>query len=206
MSLAQLIELLVLAIVVFIIINKLLATLGNVSKNETSKRMESFFGGHSIKDVTNTVAEKDIAKKFQYQDIDHLIVKDNKEEILEGIVEIEQRLNIQSFSLKKFLDSAVAAVKMIIQYSTSNKENDLEQLIDKRYVSAFKRIISRYKDFNLDQIDKYKAKISEAYVFGNNMFIKIALVFTDLNSKEEWTFTKQVGFAGNNWYLYNIEK
>ncbi len=54
------------------------------------------------------------------------------------------------------------------------------------------------------------AKISEAYMFGNNAFIKLELTGKDVTSKmkdfhEWWTFTKSALEGTNNWYLSNVD-
>ena len=55
------------------------------------------------------------------------------------------------------------------------------------------------------------AKISEAYTFGNNLFLKVYFeskgFFTKSKTfKEEWTFTKSCLSEGPEWYLSNIEQ
>ncbi len=85
---AQIIELLIFAGVAFIIINRLIATLGSTSEDDPAKRKSSFFGETGIKDVTYTA--KTTASNIFKNNLPHSVVKTptiNPMELDELIVE-----------------------------------------------------------------------------------------------------------------------
>ena len=55
------------------------------------------------------------------------------------------------------------------------------------------------------------AQISEIYMFGNNIFVKVLFAGKNITNKivdmhEEWTFTKSTLNSGSEWYLTNIDR
>lgn len=216
---AQMIELLIFAGVAFFIINKLIATLGSTSDEDPAKRQQSaFFGESKIKDVTyttkpttsdiikNTLLNK-VGKSTEQQEINDLVVQENYEAILSGFENISSRL--QSFTLSKFLRSAKMAFELIIQAANEKNTQELEKLVDKRYLEQFATISPQYgtiiNNANLN------AKISEIYSFANNAFIKVLFTGDKVTSnldtlKEEWTFSKSLISNNNDWFLNNISK
>lgn len=213
---AQLIELLIFAVIAFLIISKLIATLGTTSNNDPTSR-KSFFGEKAgLKDVTprtsNEEANENYYKeeKINYQfdaKLREIIIEENESSISQGLQQINERL--PSFNLIKFLKGAKAAFKIIIEDGANNKYENLSHLVDKRYLEQFKLILSTYG--KLFQFSNLNAKISEIYMFGNNAFIKILFSGENITSniknfREEWTFSKSLINSGPDWYLNNIDR
>lgn len=210
---AQLIELLVFAGIAFIIITKLISVLGTTSDDEYNKK--SFFGEKSLKDVTNNssldnVIEVDflnsVKSKPSVDDFSELVVKENRENIIKGLIDIQKR--IPSFELGKFLRAAKVAFQMIIDSAIKDSE-DLTHLVDKRYLEIIQSTISNYG--KILKISNLEAKVSEIYMFGNNAFVKILFTGKDITDKvqnlnEEWVFSKSLINPGVDWYLSNIDR
>ena len=216
---AQMIELLIFAGVAFFIINKLIATLGSTSDEDPSKQQQSsLFGESNIKDVTHTTKPSaseiiknkllnKVSKPAGQQEIKDLVVQENYEAILSGFEHISSRL--PSFTLSKFLRSAKMAFELIIQAANEQSTEELEKLVDKRYLEQFSSVYTQYgailNSTNLN------AKISEIYSFANNAFIKVLFTGDKVTSnldklKEEWTFSKSLISNNNDWFLNNISK
>ncbi len=210
----QLIELIIFAAIAFFIINKLISILGSVSENDRAKR-KSFFGEIELKDVTNVRKKTMVltprfnSKRKINNKLKDLIVKEHQEEITEGLIEVTSKL--PSFNINNFLKGAKSAFKMIIKASNSGKEDEMEELIDKRYLEQFRSVATNYSDFSQAKLANLTAQISEIYMFGNNIFIKVLFIGKNITNKlkglnEEWTFTKSILSSSPNWHLTNIDK
>jgi predicted lipid-binding transport protein (Tim44 family) len=210
---AQLIELLIFAAIAFLVISKLISTLGSTSGDEPTKRGSYFGETANLKDVTNSAQQTNIIEKAflgsktaNTDELNGLIVEDNKEAIVKGFREVLVRL--PQFKPSNFLRNAKNAFRIIIESGISNKE-DLATLVDKRYLDQFKAIVSSYG--NLISFSNLDATISEIYMFGNNAFIKILFTGQNVttaigNLREEWTFTKSLIQSGPDWYLSNVDR
>ncbi|WP_425362692.1 Tim44 domain-containing protein [Candidatus Tisiphia endosymbiont of Hybos culiciformis] len=215
---AQIIELLIFAGVAFFIINRLIATLGTTSEDDPAKHKSSFFGETAIRDVTYTAktATSGIFKKNTPQvspfpinpmEFDGLIVDENSVDIIAGIQAISAKL--PSFQARKFLHSAKAAFELIIEASNDDDIEDLLTLVDKRYIKEFHIFSETYGEFvHGSTLD---AKISEAYTFANNIFIKVLFTGKKITSKiknmqEEWTFSRSLISKNTDWFLTNVTR
>lgn len=209
---AQIIELLIFAAIAFLVISKLISTLGSTSGDEP--KSGSYFGETAnLKDVTNSAQQTSIiekaflvSKNANIDELNGLIVEDNKEDIIKGFREVLVRL--PQFKPSNFVRNAKKAFRIIIECAISNKEG-LATLVDRRYLERFKTILSSYG--NLIGFSTLDAKISEIYMFGNNVFIKILFTGQNVttaigNLREEWTFTKSLIQSGPDWYLSNVDR
>lgn len=209
----QLIELIIFAGIAFFIINKLIATLGSTSEDDPA-RSKTFFGEKKgMKDVTATSTKGagilrpnfGIKKKINLKG---LIVTENELEIKEGLQDVMKKS--PSFNITNFIKGAKGAFKMIIESSTKENDESLEELVDKRYIEHFKSIALSYGKYTGTQTS-LNAHISEIYMFGNNIFIKILFAGKNITDKvkelhEEWTFTKSALSSGPEWQLTNIDR
>ena len=209
----QLLELIILACVAFFIINKLMATLGNVSE-EDQARNKSFFENSrhlGMQDVTNTMKKKASifrpkffkAKKLN---IKGLVVQSAEQEVVKGLTEVLAKL--PNFDLYKFLKGAKSAFKIIIKSGLG--DDKLAELVDKRYIDHFKSILASYGGPKKEEVIP-SAHVSEVYMFGNNIFIKVLFTGKNITNDikdmhEEWTFTKSTLHISPNWYLTNIDR
>jgi len=213
---AQIVELLVFAFIAFLIINKLIATLGTTSDEDPAKHSSYFGETKELKDVTATARNarngKNIinvkfnkAKTPNEDELRDAIVAENYSNILDNCTELYK--NFPSFNFVKFLRSTKMAFGMIIESYINNSSN-LDNLVDKRYIEQFKSIASNYG--NILNNDALAARVSDLYMFGNNVFIKVLFTGENVTSKinnlkEEWTFTKSLIQSGNDWHLTNID-
>ena len=211
---AQLLELLFFAAIAFLIISKLIATLGTTSDEENAKRKSYFGEVGSLKDVTETAISRQANAKnnitsAQFNnnlDIDDLITKDNRDAIINGIFVAQEK--IRSFNPATFIKSSRLAFTMIIQAALTQNQKELEALVDKRYIDFFLTIAPSYSTADNKNLT---AKISEVYTFGNTVFVKILFTGKNITSKagnfrEEWTFSKSSNSSGSEWYLANIDR
>ncbi|MCC8371269.1 MAG: hypothetical protein LN568_00635 [Rickettsia endosymbiont of Pseudomimeciton antennatum] len=217
---AQILELLIFAGVAFFIINRLIATLGSTSEEDPAKGKSSFFGETGIRDVTYTAkaATGGIFKKNLPQStvkpapinpmqFDGLIVDENSVDIIAGIAAISAKLS--SFQARKFLHSAKAAFELIIEASNDDDIEDILTLVDKRYIKEFHIFSETYGEFVHGSV--LDAKISEAYTFANNIFIKVLFTGENITSKiknmqEEWTFSRSLISKNTDWFLTNVNR
>ena len=216
---AQIIELLIFAGIAFIIINRLIATLGSTSEDDPAKRKSSFFGETGIKDVTytaNTAAGNILKNNLPHSvkpptinpmELDGLIVEENSTAIIAGLEAVLAKL--PSFKARKFLHSAKAALELIIEASNDDDIEDLLTLVDKRYIQEFHIFSETYGEFvNGSVLD---AKISEAYTFANNIFIKVLFTGERITSsieymQEEWTFSRSLISKNIDWFLTKVDR
>ncbi len=204
----QLLELLFLAGIAFIVINKLIATLGTTDPNNT-RTGKSFFGEKGqMKDVTPLYDSKG-DNKTTLNSMDQMkdyLAEDN-ENLRNAIGEIEQKS--PSFKITNFIRNSKNAFQMILE-SANSTSSDLSELVDKRYIDKMRELAPSYGDF-INGINNLEAKISEAYSFGNSLFIKVLFSGKNItqncqNLKEEWTFSKNLLQNSPIWYLNNIDK
>ncbi|MCA0254702.1 MAG: hypothetical protein LCH20_04430 [Proteobacteria bacterium] len=212
----QILELIIFAEIAFWIISKLISTFGTTSDDDPMKN-KSFFGEQGqMKDVTdsgNVVNNKkraaDILKPLFANktkvDLSSYIVSDNEPDIKQGLNDVLSR--IPTFNIQNFIKGAKAAFKMIIEAANTKNDTELGELVDKRYIEHFKAMANSYGDYQSDPT----LKVSEIYMFGNNVFIKILFAGKNITKKiknmhEEWTFTKSANNNGNEWFLTNIDR
>lgn len=210
----QLIELIIFAAIAFFVINKLLSTLGRTSEDDPTKN-KSFFGeSGTMKDVTGTTSTKisTILRpgsiKKRKIDTKGLIVLENEAEINAGMIDVMNK--VPTFNAAHFLKGAKNAFRMIIEAGAKSNEDKLEELVDKRYIENFKSMALSYGQYAAEK-STLNAQISEIYMFGNNIFVKILFVGKNITNKikelhEEWTFTKSALSAGPEWQLTNIDR
>jgi predicted lipid-binding transport protein (Tim44 family) len=203
----QLIELIIFAGVAFFVINKLISTLGTTSKDGT------FFGeSGSIKDVTHTgkaatISRPNFVKKKNKVSLKGLVVVENAKDVESSLPEVLAKL--PSFKAENFLKGAKAAFQMILSSAAKGNQTELETLIDKRYIGRFVAMSEAYGE--LAEKADFTAHISEMYLFGNNVFVKVLFAGKNITNKvkdlrEEWTFAKNALVAGPEWHLTNIDK
>lgn len=206
----QLIELAIFGAIAFLIINKLLSSLGSTNEDEPTNK-QSFFGENgTIKDVTTKPSVKEavsINNRKTKNNLKDFILKGQEKEIQQGLEEVLEKL--PNFNIKNFISGAKTAFEMILVAVEQNDTEQIQELIDKRYLNEFSQIAPSYAGNNLT--DSVQAQISEIYTFGNNVFIKILFIGKNIlknNDKfqEEWTFSKNSLDSTPNWYLNNIDK
>lgn len=210
----QLIELIIFAAIAFFVINKLLSTLGRTSEDDPAKN-KSFFGeSGKMKDVTGTASTRastilrpGFVKKKKIN-MKGLIVLENEAEINAGMIDVMNK--VPTFNAANFLKGAKNAFRMIIEAGANSNEDELEELVDKRYIENFKSMASSYGKY-AEKKSTLSAQISEIYMFGNNIFIKILFAGKNVTNKikelhEEWTFTKSALSTGPEWQLTNIDR
>lgn len=224
---AQVVELMIFAVIAFFIINKLIATLGITSDEDKdpSRNHSSYFGESKIKDVTppsskvSEVLKKNLLDPLKSKsstvidsnDFKELIIDENLEAVLEGLDLLAQRmkgLNPVSF-LVSFLRNSKTAFQLIIEAFNNKQLAELDKLVDKRYLEQFTNIGDKYGNINPNHA--LENKVSEIYLFGNNIFIKILFTGKNVLTKmqdinEEWTFSRSLNNQGVDWFLTNIDQ
>ncbi|RYE05909.1 MAG: hypothetical protein EOP33_01465 [Rickettsiaceae bacterium] len=210
---AQLLELLFFAGIAFFIVNKFISILGYNNREDIDKSKSYFGEKNNLKDITGVVTDVSNASFEQNQlgkqntsQYENLIVSDNSLKVLANISELQTRM--ASFNPHSFLRSAKSAAIMIIE-AVNNNKNDLSLLLDKRFAAQFETISSSYG--LIKDKDGLEAKISDLYMFGNNVFIKVLFTGRNFTTQiddfdEEWTFSKSLIQSGFDWYLNNISK
>ncbi|MBP7190343.1 MAG: hypothetical protein KA998_03790 [Rickettsiaceae bacterium] len=188
---AQIIELLILAVIAFVLVNRLVSILGTT--NEPDGSDDSFFGeSFVIKDVTEkpVILPKDSA-------MEDFVVKENLDKVVQTLPLINSYL--PGFDLLKFIAGSKAAFGMIIDALMEDKGDVLDALVDKRFTATLLKKKKEYKTVKADS--SIDAKVSELYLFGNSVFIKVLFAKT----AEIWTFMKNSNDKSSNWFLCNIE-
>ncbi|RTK92724.1 MAG: hypothetical protein EKK61_02925 [Rickettsiales bacterium] len=212
---AQLIELIIFAAIAFVIINKLISILGTTYEDDHNNK-KSFFGEKtSFKDVTATGSASSIQSNILKPnfirknsiELKDLVVKEHELAVKEGLIELMSK--VPSFDINKFLKGAKSAFSMIIDAVNKNDDDAVIELVDKRYIDQLKNIAISYGQ--ITSLDAIQMQISEVYMFGNNIFIKILFIGENVLSKQknlhdEWTFTKSNINSSPNWYLSNIDR
>lgn len=208
----QILELLFFAGIAFLVITKLISVLGTNSQEDPIKRNSYFGEPRSLKDVTDSTLQNPTDKSYKevkelkISELGELIVKENEANIVNALEELQARM--PSFNPSNFLHSSKVVFQMIVDSDITNTPS-LLTLVDPRYVEQFKSIAHTYgKVINSSAIN---VKISEIYMFGNNVFVKLLFTGTNVTSNidilhEEWTFCKNLIASGPDWYLTNIDR
>lgn len=210
---AQLIELIIFAAIAFFIINKLISTLGSTNSEEESKKGKSLFGNiESMKDVTGTVADSKAAIKSRFikkknLNLENIAVTGQEAELEQSLKQLWQKM--PNFAPDSFLKKAKLAFTMIINAKAKQEQKTIETLVDKRYVQHFNQSATDYGE--VANSKSLQAYISEIYLFGNNVFVKILFTGQNVTNKiknlhEEWSFTKTLLDNSSTWYLTNIDR
>ena len=120
---AQMVEILILAIIAFLVISKLLSVLGATDEDDpTKKKAGSFFGEPTgLKDVTGTVETVKPTGKVIPLHVNAMFSSDPK--INEIILQIVEKM--PDFNPAKFLKGANGAFKMILEALSKNDEKTL---------------------------------------------------------------------------------
>ncbi|MDX1917182.1 MAG: hypothetical protein SFT68_04275 [Rickettsiaceae bacterium] len=203
----QVIELLLLAFITFIIINKLISTLGASDEDVSAK---SKFGSKiKIKDVTSSGRDwtdamgfGDIFGSDSLENIDpELLENPQDKEIVESLQSLS--LKVDAFTPAKFINSVSKVWKCVITALQDKDSNTLEQLVDSRFIDNIKGLRDHYCHVNLNFPPKIQ--YSNVTFFGNSIIVKV-MISADIIQKEEWTFIRNESQTGSNWFLSNIEK
>lgn len=204
----QLLELLIFAGVAIFLVSKLINLLGSTSEDDPAMRpnSNSFYGEKATSGLGKT--SKKIVGVFSEALPKKSIVKENKKDILKGLKEVTQK--IPNFSIDNFLKGARAAFKMIIEAGVNENEEELSELVDRRYIEHFKEMVASYGNYTAKDTE-VKAEVSEIYMFGNNAFVKVLFAGKNVTSKvksmhEEWTFSRNALAEGPAWQLTNIDR
>jgi predicted lipid-binding transport protein (Tim44 family) len=210
----QLLELIIFAAIAFFIINKLIATLGSTSEEDAAQGKSYFKGGaQGLRDVTNSAKRKATILKPKFPKVKKINLKDlvvpgSEEEVIDGLTNVMEK--IPNFNLSNFIKGATSAFNMIITAGSNENEAELEELVDKRYIEHFKAMTSSYGKYSAEK-NALTAQVSEIYMFGNNVFVKILFAGKNITDKikvmhEEWTFTKSILNSSPQWHLTNIDR
>lgn len=195
---AQMVEILILAVIAFLIISKLLSVLGTTDEDDPAKKKAgSFFGEpRGLKDVTGTVETVRPARKVIPLHDDIVFSDDSKvNDIIRQIVE-----KMPDFNPDKFLKGAKGAFKMVLEALSKNDEKSLAELVDKRFLIELGNKAEHYTKISTEDIT---ASFEDAYSFGNSIYVKV--VISGKKFKEFWVFTKNIHDAGPAWQLSNVE-
>jgi len=198
---AQMVEILILAVIAFLIISKLLSVLGTTDENDpTNNKTKSFFGEpNGLKDVTGTaesVERNTSNNKVIPLRSDMIFSHDPKtNDIICHIIE-----KMPHFNHEKFLKGAKGAYKMILEALSKNDTKALAELVDKRFLEELSTKAEYYNKASTFDIN---TEYEDTYSFGNSIYIKILM--SGKNFKEFWVFTRNLTQAGPDWYLSNIE-
>lgn len=214
----QLLELIIFAGIAIFLVSKLISILGTTSDDDPTKqhKSRSYFGearGSGAKEVESVVSTPSVSmptKRPAHMDmhLNGLIVDEHKEDILKGLRGVLDK--VPSFTVEKFLKGAKMAFKVIIEAGTNENDAELKELVDMRYIGHFKEMAQSYGQYQAEN-SEVSAKVSEIYMFGNNVFVKVLFAGKNITDKiksmhEEWTFTKNAYSEGPTWQLSNIDR
>jgi predicted lipid-binding transport protein (Tim44 family) len=214
MQLSALLEVIIFALIAFVIISKMLNILGDVNEEDV-KSSKSFFGEaiNPIKTVTgsrlksseklkivNGLAKKIQASAERYKDF---VLTDGSTpaiKIIDGLEALSVKM--PSFDIAKFIENATKALYMSNESIRSSKFEVLNYIVDKRFISKIKS--SQHESLRNLDLNLLSAKVCEVYSFGNNMFIKVLFEMSN-NIKEEWAFSKNLLETNPVWYICSID-
>jgi predicted lipid-binding transport protein (Tim44 family) len=202
---AQVIEVLIFAVIAFFIISRLISIIG--TSDEDNQIKKSRFGERSsLKDVTefgqDWSPEFGSTPKNSEIIINKKLLSDpNDKNLISQIQEIY--FKDEKFSLEKFVKNASRAWRMILESLKDSDNQMLEELVDKRFIDLLKERSDYYAQINLKSTPD--VKISDVTFFGNNIMIKCIFNIQD-KEFEEWTFSKTIYQNSPIWYLSNIER
>lgn len=200
----QIIELLIFAVIAFFLINKLLSVLGTTNTDENYEK--SYFGEKSnMKDITTHNEVLTTIDPTQ-ENINNLIITTNTNSIMQNYLVLKNK--IPDFDLPQFINNTKAVFKMLIDATKENNTETINHLVDKRYIKQSAEILAKYGTYN--DKGELDTKVSELYMFGNNVFIKVLFLGKNIVSNfpsisEEWTFSRNTNTNSRTWYLSNIE-
>ena len=203
----QVLELFLLALITFFIINKLISVLGAGDDEGASK---SKFGSKiKLKDVTSSGYDwtQDIGfgELFSSENkvtIDPKLLLDPRDKtIQEDLVQLCYK--IDKFTPEKFLNNAAQAWKMTLTALQNKDADTLQHLVDSRFMDQIKGARDHYLHVNLNFPPEMQ--YSNVTFFGNSIIIKI-VINADIIQKEEWTFIRNDDQTGPHWFLSNIER
>ncbi len=208
----QLIELIIFAGIAFFVINKLIGALGSTTEDDPTRKA-NFFGEGGMKDVTpaknrkSNVVKPQFARKVRVN-LKGMVVAENEAEVKAGLADVMSK--VPSFNLGSFIKGSKGAFEMIIKAGSEENEEELEELVDKRYLEHFRSMAASYGKYTAKST-ALTAHASEIYMFGNNILVKILFAGKNITDKvkemhEEWTFTKSSISAGSEWHLTNIDR
>lgn len=214
MQLSVLLEVIIFALIAFVIISKMLDILGNVNENEV-KDSKSFFGeaAKSIRTVSSLklkTSEKlrvinNLAKKIQvnaehYKDF---VLADGSVPAIKIIDSLEAlTLKLPNFDIENFMENVTKALYLSNESIRSNKLEILQYIVDKRFISKMKE--GKHESLHNLELSLLSTKICDVYSFGNNMFIKVLFEMSH-NVKEEWAFSKNLLETNAVWYICSID-
>lgn len=194
---AQMVEILILAIIAFLIISKLLSILGTTDEDDPARRTGFFGEPKGLKDVTGTVETVQKGSKGNVIPLRPGVVYSTNAKINDIICQIVEKM--PDFNPEKFLKGSKSACKMIIAALKEKDEQTLTALVDKRFIDEISR-----KDYGVSALEgNIEAKFEDAYSFGNSIYLKVLI--TANNFKEFWVFTRNIQQTGPDWHLSNIE-
>jgi predicted lipid-binding transport protein (Tim44 family) len=171
------------------------------------KNVSEGYNGESISpagDLTNN----NYSTRFKFK------ATENETELAQSESEFSSNLQklqtmFKNFEPNKFLRGAKNAFPTIIDAANNAEDNQLDQLVDKRFKDEIKSISKDYGEILNSQ--ELEAKLSEIYVFGRNATLRV--LFESKNGfsgkrplKESWTFIKNSQDTSPNWYLTSIEE
>lgn len=204
---AQLVEILILAVVAFFIISKLLSILGTTDEDDPARKVRSMFGEPTgLKDVTGTtetVVKKDKGTKSKVIILRPDAVYSTDPKVNEIIIHILEKM--PDFNHEKFLKGAKAAFKMVIEALGKKDVKTLEELVDKRFLEEITAKSSSYDDIDTTDI---RVNFEDAYSFGHSIYVKVLITGNLISGnafKQSWIFTRNTSQPGPNWYLSNVE-
>ena len=173
----MLIEILVFAVIAWIILYRLFSILGDVDITVLSSN------ARGIKDVTNTqpVDDRGLSPSQEHQyKIDSI------------------RKRVGTFDEYNFVQSVVKLAILVMDISKKGTWSEVEYLVDSRF---FKEI-QQYK--YLKDIKNLNAKIKDVIFFGKNIMIKVELIGDSFS--EIWSFNRHLARKSQIWHLSNIKQ
>lgn len=194
------IELILIITAVFLILNKLFKTLGQVDeddvimnkiKNPPKNIDAAIIDGEK---VVNYRTNEDLVKKFVVaEEVDRLQIQLN---------ELSMKTS-GNFNLSTFMDGLKKAVPMILSASVNKNEAILKMLIDQRFIAKFQELLAS-NQLKLANVINYNFLISDVYFFANSAFIQIA-IFCQGIMIEKWVFSHNTLNSSKEWLLSNID-
>ena len=197
---AQMVEILILAVIAFFIISKLLSVLGTTDEDDPMKKKAgSFFGEpKGLKDVTGTVVEPVSTAGSKVIPLRANVVFSDDTKVNDIIRQIVEKM--PDFNHEKFLKGSKGAFKMVLEALMKHDEKTLTTLVDKRFLTELEGKVEHYKKASISDVT---AAFEDAYSFGNSIYIKVMM--SGKKFKEFWVFTRNLNQAGPDWHLSNIE-
>ncbi len=201
----QTIELLLFAIIAFFVISRLISVLGS---SDDELHRSKFGSKDSLKDVTssgydwtNNTNFPNIFSQNEYVFDKNLLNNPDNENVKNSLIELMHK--IENFTPEKFIQGASRAWKMILSALSSKDITTIEELVDSRFINHIKSMRDDYTHTNLNDLPNMK--FSDVTFFGNSILIKLIFA-SSASAQEEWTFIRNFGQTGPNWFLSNISR